>query len=50
MQFPMVMGGVVPVVNLPGVKPGQLHLPGAVLADIYLRRDHQVERPAHRRA
>ena len=36
MQFPMVMGGVVPVVNLPGVNPGQLHLPGSVLADIYL--------------
>ena len=36
MQFPMVMGGVVPVVNLPGVMPGQLHLPGALLADIYL--------------
>jgi phosphate transport system substrate-binding protein len=35
MQFPTVMGGVVPVVNLPGVKPGQLHLTGAVLADIY---------------
>src|SRR5215471_9358804 len=26
MQFPMVMGGVVPVVNLPGVKPGALRL------------------------
>ncbi len=35
MQFPTVMGGVVPVVNLPGVQPGQLHLTGAVLADIY---------------
>jgi len=36
MQFPTVMGGVVPVVNLPGVNPGQLHLSGAVLADIYM--------------
>jgi phosphate transport system substrate-binding protein len=36
MQFPMVMGGVVPVVNLEGVKPGELKLTGAVLADIYL--------------
>src|SRR6266849_6696438 len=35
-QFPMVMGGVVPVVNLEGVKPGELKLDGKVLADIYL--------------
>ena len=36
MQFPMVMGGVVPVVNVPGVKPGNLHLSGKVLAEIYM--------------
>ena len=36
MQFPMVMGGVVPVVNLDGVKAGELKLTGAVLGDIYL--------------
>jgi phosphate transport system substrate-binding protein len=35
-QFPAVMGGVVPVVNLPGVAPGQVKLTGAVLADIFL--------------
>jgi len=35
-QFPMVMGGVVPVINLKGIKPGELKLTGAVLADIYL--------------
>ena len=35
-QFPAVIGGVVPVINLPGIKPGQLKLTGAVLADIYL--------------
>ncbi len=35
-QFPTVIGGVVPVVNLPDVKPGQLKLTGALLADIYL--------------
>ena len=35
-QFPMVMGGVVPVVNIDGVQPGQMKLTGAVLADIYL--------------
>jgi phosphate transport system substrate-binding protein len=36
MQFPTVMGGVVPVVNVRGVKPGQLKLTPEVLADIYL--------------
>jgi phosphate transport system substrate-binding protein len=36
MQFPMVMGGVVPIVNLPGIKAGQLKLTGPVLADIFL--------------
>jgi phosphate transport system substrate-binding protein len=35
-QFPTVFGGVVPVVNVPGLQPGQLKLTGAVLADIYL--------------
>jgi phosphate transport system substrate-binding protein len=35
-QFPMIMGGVVPVVNLQGVQPGQLKLDGKVLLDIYL--------------
>lgn len=36
MQFPTVVGGVVPVINLPGVKPGELKMTGALLADIYL--------------
>jgi len=36
MQFPAIMGGVVAVVNVDGVQPGQLKLTGAVLADIYL--------------
>jgi phosphate transport system substrate-binding protein len=35
-QFPMVIGGVVPVVNLPGVDAGDLTLTGKLLADIYL--------------
>ena len=35
-QFPMVIGGVVPVVNIAGVAPGQLRLTGQVLGDIYL--------------
>ena len=35
-QFPTVIGGVVPVVNVKGIKPGELKLTGAVLGDIYL--------------
>jgi phosphate transport system substrate-binding protein len=35
-QFPMVIGGVVPVVNIKGIAPGQLKLTGQVLGDIYL--------------
>lgn len=34
-QFPTVIGAVVPVVNLEGIKPGDLKLTGALLADIY---------------
>ena len=34
-QFPMIMGGSVPVVNLAGIAPGQLTLSGPVLADIF---------------
>ncbi|WP_081961438.1 phosphate ABC transporter substrate-binding protein PstS [Aquabacterium sp. NJ1] len=36
LQFPTVIGGVVPVVNIKGIKPGQIHLTGPLLADIYL--------------
>lgn len=36
MQFPTVIGGVVPVVNIEGIKPGELKLNGEILADIYL--------------
>jgi phosphate transport system substrate-binding protein len=35
-QFPMVMGGIVPVVNLEGIKPGELVLDGPTLAKIFL--------------
>ncbi|MES2279846.1 MAG: phosphate ABC transporter substrate-binding protein PstS [Pseudomonadota bacterium] len=35
-QFPMVIGGVVPVVNIKGIAAGQLKLSGQVLGDIYL--------------
>ena len=35
-QFPMVMGGIVPVVNLDGIKPGDLVIDGPTLAKIFL--------------
>ncbi|HLP97865.1 MAG TPA: phosphate ABC transporter substrate-binding protein PstS [Sideroxyarcus sp.] len=35
-QFPAVIGGVVPVINVEGITPGQLKLSSAVLADIFL--------------
>ncbi len=34
-QFPVIIGGVVPVVNIPGAHPGQIKLSGPLLADIY---------------
>ena len=34
-QFPVVIGGVVPVINIPGARPGQVKLNGPVLAAIY---------------
>src|SRR5260221_13002088 len=34
-QFPMIMGGVVPVVNLEGIKPGEITLDGPTLAAIF---------------
>ena len=37
-QWPQVMGGVVPVVNLPGIQSGRIRLDGATLADIFLGR------------
>src|SRR5512147_704860 len=36
MQFPAIIGGVVPVVNIDGVTPGAIRFTGPVLADIYL--------------
>ena len=35
-QFPAIIGGTVPVVNLDGFKPGELRITGPVLAEIYL--------------
>ena len=35
-QWPMVIGGVIPVVNIPGIKPGELTIDGPTLAALYL--------------
>jgi len=45
-QFPIVIGGVVPVVNIEGVAPGQLKLTGPVLADIFLGKIQKWGDPA----
>ena len=45
-QFPSVVGGVVPVVNLEGVADGQLRLTGELVADIYLGRIQRWNDPA----
>ena len=36
LQFPLVIGGIVPVVNVDGVKPGELKFTGSLLADIFM--------------
>jgi phosphate transport system substrate-binding protein len=45
-QFPTVIGGVVPVVNIKGITPGQLRLTGPVLGDIYLGKITKWNDPA----
>jgi len=45
-QFPTVIGGVVPVVNVRGIAPGQLRLTGQVLGDIYLGKVAKWNDPA----
>ena len=45
-QFPTVMGGVVPVVNVAGIKAGDMKLTGKVLADIYLGKIRKWNDPA----
>ena len=35
-QFPLVIGGIVPVMNVEGVRPGEIKFTGALLADIFL--------------
>ena len=46
MQFPTVIGGDVPVVNLEGIKAGEIKLTGPVLADIYLGKITKWNDPA----
>ncbi|HEY8095943.1 MAG TPA: phosphate ABC transporter substrate-binding protein PstS [Methylophilaceae bacterium] len=45
-QFPTLVGGVVPVVNIPGMTSGSLRLNGEVLANIYLRKITKWDDPA----
>jgi phosphate transport system substrate-binding protein len=46
MQFPTVIGGVVPVVNIAGIAPGQIKMSGQVLGDIYLGKIAKWNDPA----
>ncbi len=46
MQFPTVVGGVVPVINVSGIAAGQLKLDGTTLADIYLGKITKWNDPA----
>jgi phosphate transport system substrate-binding protein len=45
-QFPAIMGGVVPVVNIPGIKPGEIKLTGDLLAKIFLGQVKKWNDPA----
>jgi phosphate transport system substrate-binding protein len=45
-QFPTVIGGVVPVVNIKGIAPGQMKLTGQVLGDIFLGKISKWSDPA----
>ncbi len=45
-QFPLIIGGVVPVVNVPGIEAGKLRLTGAQLADIFLGKIAKWNDPA----
>src|SRR5581483_10606495 len=48
-QFPTVIGGVVPVANIPGIEPGQLVLDGATLANMCLGNIKYWDDPAIRK-
>ncbi len=45
-QWPMIMGGVVPALNVPGIKPGELVVDGPTLAAIYMGKITQWDDPA----
>ena len=45
-QFPLVIGGVVPVVHVEGVKPGEMRFTGRLLADIFLGNIRNWSHPA----
>ena len=45
-QFPTVIGGTVPVINIKGIAPGQMKLDGQVLGDIYLGKITKWDDPA----
>jgi phosphate transport system substrate-binding protein len=45
-QWPMIMGAIVPVVNIEGVKPGEMVLDGETLANIYLGKITKWDDPA----
>jgi phosphate transport system substrate-binding protein len=45
-QWPMVMGAIVPVVNIEGVKPGDMVIDGETLANIYLGKITKWDDPA----
>ncbi|MDZ5647136.1 phosphate ABC transporter substrate-binding protein PstS [Nitrospirillum sp. BR 11828] len=45
-QFPMIMGGVVPVINVKGIAPGQIQLDGPTIAKIYLGQIASWDDPA----
>jgi phosphate transport system substrate-binding protein len=45
-QFPVVIGGILPVVNLEGIEAGQMRFTGPLLADIYLGKIKRWNDPA----
>ncbi len=46
LQFPMIMGGVVPIINVKGIKPGEMKLTNALVADIFLGKVNKWNDPA----
>uniref|UniRef100_UPI004057A96D phosphate ABC transporter substrate-binding protein PstS n=1 Tax=Candidatus Electronema sp. TaxID=2698783 RepID=UPI004057A96D len=46
LQFPMIMGGVVPIINVEGIEPGKMLLTNALVADIFLGKVSKWNDPA----